>query len=329
MNALHSDQRAADAEPGRGREAEGPTEIPPRGLLDVASRVRRQLRQHNASLLAAGVGLFALLAAFPALGAIVLVYGLFASPADVAEHLRLFAGIMPADALEILRQQLDSLALQQNAALGVRMLLGLAIALWSARKGMAAVMAACNVAYGERERRGFLRQIAVSLAFTCGAIVYFLATLLIGAALPIAVAAVFHNELLLTLLNLVRWLLLWSFIVLALAVIYRYATSRSRAKWRWVSWGSAIAGSLWVAGGVAFEVYVRNLGTYGETYGALGGVVVLSLWLYLSGFVVVLGAEVNAELEHQTARDSTVGPEEPIGQRGAYVADTIGKARPP
>jgi membrane protein len=205
--------------------------------------------------------------------------------------------------------------------------LNIGIALWSARKGMAAVISACNVAYGEAEKRGLFRQMLISLAFTGGAIVYFIVTSLIGAGLPLVLEGRFHNGLIAILLELVRWPILWLFIVVALAAIDRYAPSRRRAKWRWATWGSAIAATPWVAGGVLFEVYVRTFGNYGETYGALGGVVVLLLWLYLSGFVVILGAEINSELEHQTARDSTIGPPKPMGQRGAFVVDTLGAIR--
>jgi membrane protein len=192
---------------------------------------------------------------------------------------------------------------------------------------MAAIMSAANAAYGETERRTFFRRIALSVVFTLGAIVYFVVTLAIGAALPFVLDALLPGEGISEALSILRWPLLWLFVVLALAVIYRFAPARAPAKWRWVSWGAAIAATLWVVGGVAFEIYLRYFASYGETYGALGGVVVLLLWLYLSGFTVILGAEINAELEHQTRRDSTTGPARPMGSRGAYVADTLGRSR--
>ena len=312
---------------GRGRDAMRPGEIPARGWVDVAVRVRTALGAHRVSLLAAGVALFGLLAAFPALAAIVSIYGLFASPADVAGHLQSLSGVIPADALEIVRNQLSDVASQQSTALGFGVALSLLVALWSTRKGIVALMMACNAAYGETERRGFFTKIGVSMGLTFGAIVYFIVALTIGAAVPLAAEALFQNDILVSLANAVRWVLLWLFVVFGLAVIYRYAPSRTRARWRWVSWGSAMAATLWIAGSLLFELYVRNFGSYGETYGALAGAVVLLLWLYLSAFFVILGAEINAELEHQTERDSTIGPEAPLGERGAYVADTVGEAR--
>ncbi len=326
-------RRAAPADPGehvegRGRDATRPGEIPRAGLLDVAARIRDQLGRDNVSLLAAGVGLFSLLAAFPALAAMVSIYGLFSSPGDIARQLQTLQGVIPGEALDVFSSQLQAMAGDApSSTVGVGVVVTLLIALWSARKGMVAVMSACNVAYGEIEHRGLVRQAVVSLSFTVGAVVYFIVTLGIGGALPFVLKALLGDGRLAGFLSLLRWPLLWLFIVVGLAVIYRVAPARAPAKWRWVSWGAVIAASLWVVGGILFELYVRNLGNFGKTYGALGSVVVLLLWLYLSGFIVILGAEINAELEHQTRRDTTVGPEAPMGQRGAYVADTLGRLR--
>lgn len=315
------------ADVARGRHADRPRDIPRSGWFDIAARVKNELREDNLSLIAAGVGLFALLAAFPALAAMVAIYGIFASPSDVAGHLQQLGGIVPADALDIFRTQLTDLAQRGNQALGVGVAVSLLIALWSARKGMVAIMQSCNVAYDEEERRGPVVLALVSIGFTLFAIVYVLVMLSVGVALPFVFQAVFQNETIADTLSLLRWPLLWFLLVLALAVVYRYAPSRSRARWRWVTWGSAIAATLWVVGSIAFAIYVRNFAAYGETYGALGGVVVLLLWLYISAYVVLLGAEINAEIEHQTERDSTTGRERPMGSRGAYVADTVGAAR--
>jgi membrane protein len=322
-------ETAEPVEPGdRGRDAATPAEIPRAGLLDVAARVWKQLGTDNVSLLAAGVGLFALLAAFPALAAVVSIYGLFSAPEDIARQLATLQGLVPQEALRVFTTQLQAMAHDAPArTVGIGVIVTLVIALWSARKGVVAIMSACNVAYGESERRSWLRQTAVSLLFTFGAVVYFIITLGVGAALPFVLKALFGAGALTEFLSLLRWPLLWAFVVLALAVTYRFAPARTPARWRWVSWGALIAASLWVVGGILFEVYLRNLGNFGNTYGALGGVIVLLLWLYLTGYIVILGAEINAELEHQTRRDTTVGPEAPMGRRGAYVADTLGRSR--
>jgi membrane protein len=193
---------------------------------------------------------------------------------------------------------------------------------------MAALIQACNAAYDERESRGFIHRLMLSLVFTAGAIVYFSVTSAIAIGVPLVLDSWIESGAVALIGAALRWPLLWLFVLFGLAVIYRFAPARTPARWRWLTWGSAIAASLWVAGGIAFEAYVRTIGTFEQTYGTLGGVVVLLLWLYLSGFVVILGAEINSELEHQTRRDSTIGPEKPMGQRGAYVADTLGRIRP-
>ena len=311
----------------RGRDAERPRDVPAGGWLDVFKRVRDDVSSDNASLIAAGLALYALLAIFPALAAAVSLYGLFASPEAIAGQNQSLAGVLPQQAAEILRNALQNLASQQGQALGIGAVIGFLLALWSARKGMVALMTATNIAYDEEEERGFFRQLFVSLAFTLAAVVGFVLVVMLAVALPVALKALAVPEGLQAALSVVRWVLLWLLVVFALSAVYRYAPDRRAAKWRWVTWGSAIAATLWLGGSLLFSLYVRNFGSYGETYGALGGVVVMLLWFYLSAFAVVLGAEINSELEHQTARDTTKGRERQRGRRGAYVADTLGHGR--
>jgi membrane protein len=285
-----------------GGSAQRPGEISGRGWRDVAFRVRDQLNSDNVSLIAAGLALYALLAAFPALAAGLSLYGLFASPEGVANQVGALAGVLPQQAADILRGQLQDLAAQQGGALGFGAVAGFVLALWSARKGMSALMTATNIAYDEREERSFLRELAVSLAFTLGAVVAFVVVVALAVALPLVLQSLGLAGAAQVLLTVLRWAVLWLLLVLGLAVVYRYAPDRDEPKWRWVSWGSAIAATLWLLGSVLFSLYVRNFGSYGETYGALGGVVILLLWFYLSSYVVLLGAEINSELEHQTRR---------------------------
>lgn len=307
-----------------GREAERPKQIPGRGWRDILVRVKQDVSSDNASLIAAGLALYALLAAFPALAAAVSLYGLFASPDQITGQIESLSGVLPQQASEILRNALQNLASQQGQALGIGAIIGFLLALWSARKGMVALMTATNIAYSEQEERGFFRQLLVSLAFTLGAVVGFVLVVLLAVAAPVALKAIGLGGAAETALSLLRWVVLWFLVVFALAVVYRYAPDRRAPKWRWVSWGSAIAATLWLVGSLLFSLYVRNFGSYGETYGALGGVVVLLLWFYLSAFVVLLGAEINSEIEHQTGRDTTKGRAKPAGSRGAQVADTRG-----
>jgi len=313
-------------EPGRGRHAASPGQIPAPGWRDILLRVWQKIGEDNASLIAAGIALNTLLAVFPALAVAVLIYGLFSSPAEVAADVRPFFEILPADAAGLLQDQMQSLVSPGHVKLGVGAVISALLAFWSARQGMVALMTATNIAYYERERRGFFRQIAISLVFTLAAVLGFLVMLALGLAVPLAVQVLPLGPAAADAILLLRWVLLWLFSIGALAVLSRYAPDRRDAKWRWVTLGSAVAATLWLAGSVLFELYVTNLSSYGVTYGALGGVIVLIMWFYLGGFAVVLGAEINAEMEHQTAVDTTEGPPKPMGQRGAYVADTLGKS---
>lgn len=310
---------------GRGRHAAEPSQITKRGWLDIAMRVKEEVSKDNVSLIAAGLALYALLAIFPALTAAVSIYGLFASPAQMAEHMQSFQGVLPGQASQILEDQLKTLA-QQRQSLSFGLVFGVLLALWSARKGMVALMAATNVAYDEREQRGFLEQIFTSLAFTLGAVLGFLLVALLAIAIPIALEFIPLGRAAEIAIAVVRWAVLWLIAVVGMAIVYRFAPDRKEPKWKWLTWGSAIAATLWLIGSLLFAIYARNSASYGETYGALGGVVVLLLWFYLTGYTLVLGAEINSEMERQTQEDTTRGPAKPMGEREAYAADTLGES---
>lgn len=286
-------------------------------------RVKNEMNSDNVSIIAAGLALYALLAVFPALAAAVSIYGLFASPTDIANHLQQVAATLPEDGASILQRQVEDLSRRQEA-LSIGVVIGIVIALWSARKGMVALMTATNVAYDEEEQRGFFKQLFISLAFTVGAVLGFIAVLLLGVAVPIGLSFLPLGPAAEAVLLVVRWVLLFCVAILGLAIVYRFAPDRKEAKWSWITPGSFVAAALWLAGSLLFALYVRNWGSYGDTYGALGSVIVLLMWFYLSGYVVILGAEINSEMERQTKRDTTEGTPKPMGQRGAYSADTIG-----
>ncbi|MDB6091010.1 MAG: hypothetical protein JWN85_3794 [Gammaproteobacteria bacterium] len=309
----------------RGRRAKHPREIPKSGWRDILLRVWHNLGRDSSSLIAAGIGLNALLAVFPALAVIVSIYGMFASPEDVGKQMGPFLSVLPGEAAKLLQDQLQAIASPKNRTLGFGAVFGTVLALWNSRQGVVALMTATNIAYNQRERRGFFKQIAISLAFSVGAILAFLIMLLLGVAVPLLLQAMPLGPVVTTAVLVFRWVLLWSFAVLGFAVVYRYAPDRQSPKWRWVTWGSAIAATVWLLGSLLFAAYAQDFGSYGKTYGALGGVIVLLMWFYLMGFTIVLGAEINAEMEHQTAVDTTEGPPAPMGQRGAYVADTLGR----
>ena len=318
-------QKAERDEPGRGRGARTPSEIPRAGWRDILLRVWRKLSEDNVSLVAAGVALNTLLAVFPAMAVLASLYGMFASPAQVGHEIQPFYGILPHEAAGIIQTQLEALARPRNQTLGIGAIVSFVVSVYYSSQGVSALMSATNIAYNERERRGFIRLILVALAFAVGAVVGFVIMLLLTVAVPLGLERLPLPKFIDTAALVLRWILLWLFAVLGLAIVYRYAPSRDNARWRWVTWGSVVAATLWLVSSVLFSLYVRNFGSYGKTYGALGGVIVLIMWFYLQGYAIVLGAEFNAETEHQTAVDTTRGPPAPMGERGAYVADTLGQ----
>ena len=312
------------SERGRGRDATQPAEIPARGWRDILARVKSEIGSDHVTLVAAGLAMCALLAVFPGLAAAIAIYGLFASPAQVVDHMQTFSGILPPGTWDLFKTQLQTVAGHPQGSLTFAAAGGLVIALWSAKAGMSAFMTATNIAYAEAERRSFVRQTLVSLAFTVGAVLGFFLVLGLGVVLPLSLKVLGASSWVQTLVGVLRWVLLWGVAVLTFAVLYRYAPSRKRARWRWVTWGSAIAATLWIIMSALFAWYVDTFASYGKTYGALGGVIALLMWFYLSSLTVVIGAEINAEMERQTVRDTTAGPEAPMGERGAYAADTLG-----
>jgi|HubBroStandDraft_1064217.scaffolds.fasta_scaffold21774_2 membrane protein len=307
-----------------GRTAYQPGQIPAAGWWDITVRVYRDISRDNLSLVAGGLAMYALLSVFPALAAAVSLYGLIFTPADVIKQMTPFAGILPPGVWDIFNTQLQDVARRESTTLTLGVVVGVIIALASARSGMAALMQAANIAYQEREKRGFFRQLWTSVVFTLAGMLGFILMLLLGVAIPLLFKAFTTSGWVQDTVAILRWVLLWAFAVVGLTLTYRLAPARERARWRWVTWGSVFAATLWIAGSVLFAFYVGTFGSYAKTYGALGGVIVLFMWFYLSSYLIVLGAEINAEMERQTTRDTTDGPELPMGQRGAYAADTVG-----
>jgi membrane protein len=316
-----------EGEKGRGRRASTPSEIPARGWKDILKRCYQRLGDDRILAIAAGVTFYALLAIFPAIAALVSIYGLFSDPGTIARHLDDISGMVPGGAIDVIRGQLENLTSKGNSALGLAFVLGLAISLWSANAGVKAMMDALNVAYAEREKRGFFRLNATSLTFTLGGIVAILVALGAVVVLPLALEYLgLDREKWIA--EAIKWPVLLVVVTGAVAVLYRYAPSRREAKWRWITWGSAVATVGWIAISILFSWYAAHFGNYNKTYGSLGAVVGFMTWIWLSVTVILLGAELDAEMERQTECDTTVGSPKPIGQRGAAVADTKGPAQP-
>lgn len=315
------DSRGRIYDDGHGRAADAPGEIGRRGWKDVALRAKQQVKEDNIGLVAAGVAFYSLLALFPALVALISLYGLMVKPSQAREQVAELLTFMPQGSRSVIENQLTSVTQSSEAGLGIGLAVSLVAAIWSASSGMRALMTGLNIAYDEAESRSFVRLRLVSMALTLGAVVL----LVVSMAAVVGVPAAFDpSEPVGVVLSWVRWPVLALVMMFGLSVVYRYGPNRDDAKWRWVSWGAVLATLLWVVMSAAFSLYVSSFGRFNETYGTLAGVVVLMLWLSLSAFTVLLGAEVNAELERQTAKDTTRGPERPIGTRNAYAADTVG-----
>jgi membrane protein len=317
-------ERAAEVE--RGREAERPSEIPARGWRDVLARVRKEVKQDNVSVVAAGVAFYTFLAIFPGIAALVSLWGLFADPAQAQTQVSALARYLPGGAAGVVEEQLAHLASQPKQSLGIGAIVGILLALWSASKGVSALIDALNIAYDETERRGFFERTAVVLLFTLGGLVFAIAAIAAVVVLPALLDRLGIGEMAVRLVRWLRWPALALVILLGLALLYRYGPSRARPRWRWVTGGSALATALWLAGSAAFSFYVSRFGKFNETYGSMAAIAILLTWLLLSAYVVILGAELNGELEHQTRRDTTEGAPQPMGRRGAEMADTLGEA---
>ncbi len=304
-----------------GREAERPSQLPRPAWRDIIKRVKEQNSKDNLSMISSGVAFYAFLAIFPALAAMVSLWGLVANPADVENMVNAVSGMLPQEAAQLIQQQLQGIVQTSGSALGFGAIAGLLVTLWSATKGTKGLMTALNIAYEEEEKRGFIKFNATALLLTLGVIVAVIVTLFLMVAVPPLVGALGLPEPVQTLINLLRWPLLAVAFAVGLSVFYRYAPSRDKPRWRWVSYGSVVATVLWLIISGLFAWYVNNFGNYDATYGALGAVVILMLWLSLSAYVILIGAEFNSEMERQTARDTTVGQPQPMGRRGARVAD--------
>jgi membrane protein len=309
---------------GSGRTAETPSQIPARGWWQIAKRTAAEVSRDRVMTEAAGVTFYALLAIFPALASLISLYGLVADPATVSEHLSSLEGVLPGGGIDIIREQVQTLTSGPPKALGFGAILGLATSVWSANQGIKALFDALNVVNEERETRGFVRRTLLTLSFTVGALLFVLLALAATVVVPAVLAFVGLSDAVETLLNLARWPVLLLAVALFLALVYRFGPDRARPKWRWVTWGSGLAALAWLAGSAAFSWYVANFGSYNKTYGSLGAVVGFMTWIWISTIIVLVGAELNAEMEHQTERDSTSGPgEAPPGARGAAMADRV------
>lgn len=315
-------------EPGRGRQAATPMRIPWRGWKDILRRTYAEISADRLLLIAAGVVFYAMLAVVPAITALVSLYGLFAKASSINTHLGFIAGLLPGGAYELISEQIVRIAANSDGKLTFAFAIGLGIAMWSANAGMKAIFDALNIVYDEDEKRSFIKLNLISLSFTLGAVVVLLLAIASVVVVPLVLAYLgFAAEQQAGFFPLLRWPVLFVVVMFGLSLLYRFGPSRRNAQWRWVSVGSVFASFAWLAISVAFSWYLSKFADYNATYGSLGAVIGLMMWLWLSNTVILVGAELNAEIEHQTARDSTVGHAKPLGARGAVMADTVGAAQ--
>ena len=317
------DRRKSD---GRGRDAAHPSELGAAGWKDVLWRVWRQANEDRITLVAAGATFYLLLALFPTLAALVSIYGFMADPATVADQVDRLRPLMPNGGLDLIRSQLEGLSRQAHDALSLGLIIALATAFWSANTGVKTLFEALNIAYEEREKRSFLRLNLITFTFTLGSMVIAIVVIVAVGVLPAALSILDVGPLSGAIIGLLRWLVLLVLMVGCTSILYRFGPSREQAKWRWITWGGGLATIVWIAASAGLSFYLQNFAGYNATYGSLGAFIGLMLWIWISVLILIIGAELNAEMEHQTAVDTTTGEPRPMGERGAVVADTLGEA---
>jgi membrane protein len=306
-----------------GIRAEKPTDIPLRGWKQVLKRAWAENKADNMPIIAGGVAFFAFLSIFPSLIAMISLYGLVASPDTVAGQVEDLSAQLPDSAAELIGDQLEAIATNSGSALTWGLVVSILAALWTASGGVGNMITAINLAYDEVETRTFVKLKGTALILTLGAIVFVLITFGLVAVVPVVLDVLPLGVVGTVLAQVLRWTMLLAVFAGALAVLYRIAPDRDAPKLRWVSLGSLLVTLVWALVSLGFSFYVDNFGSYDKTYGAIAGVIVLMLWLYLTCYLVLLGAEINSEAEHQTARDTTEGEPRPMGQRDAEVADSL------
>jgi membrane protein len=313
-------------EADRGREAESPAQVPPRGWKDVLLRVKKDIKDDNVSIVAAGVAFFSVLALFPALIAMISIYGLFVEPKEAAAQAQQLTEVMPTAAADLIGNQMQSVAAASSGNLSISLIISIAVALWSASSGMNALIQGVNIAYDEPETRGFIKLRGLALLLTIGAILVFGMAIGAIAVFPALAGKLPGGQVLEVVAGVLRWVILGAVIVGALAVIFRLSPNRDQPRMKWVSSGAIMAAVFWLLASIGFSFYANNFGSYNETYGSIAAVIILMFWLYITAFIILIGAELNGQLELQTRKDTTTGPEKPMGERDAFAADEVADA---
>lgn len=310
----------------RGRDARGPLQLTWRGWKDIIWRIWYEIGEDRVMLIAAGATFYLLLALFPFLAAFVSLYGFVADPRTIGEHIAFLGGLLPSGGVDLIEAQLKSLVSQDPEIQSFGFFTGLLFALWSANSGVKALFDGLNVVYNESEKRTFFRLNLLSFAFTIGAMLIGMSFIFAVGVIPAMLAYLYLDNWTEILIRLGRWPILLSATAVGLILLYRFGPSRRNAKLRWLTAGTIFASFAWVVTSWGFSFYLQNFADYNATYGSLGAVIGFMIWTWVSVIILLLGAELNAEMEHQTAMDSTIGRPKPMGKRGARMADTLGRS---
>jgi membrane protein len=306
-----------------GHQADRPRQIPAKGWKQILIRVKDKIPQNHIPIISAGIAFYLFLALFPALAALLSIYGLVMDPQQVQEQISQLSGILPEQGQQLLSENPSECCWSVRSGPWMGCGIKYFIKSLERQSGHKSFIEGVNIAYEEENRRSFIKETAISLLFTLAAIVLFIICITIIVAFPAFMGTLGLPEVLITVIDWVRWLILGLMVVFAIAAIYKFAPVRNNPRFNWVSWGAVIATLLWLVASWAFSFYVRKFGDFDETYGAVAAVIIMMLWLFLTSFLILIGAEINSEMEHQTSKDTTVGEPEPLGSRDAYHADRV------
>lgn len=307
------------------RRATSPLSVTRHGWWSVLWRVYRSTQQHHIGMMASSIAFYGLLSLFPAIAALISIWGMYADPAQVQQQLVNLDEFIPAEAASIIEHQAEVVTASAGQGLNLAAIGSLLFTLYSASKSVQSFTEGLSIIYGEKEQRHFLVQIILNVVLTLGMILLAIFMLFSVAILPAIMNFFPFTDTLTTSLYYLRWLIMLCVITLGIAVLYRFGPNRSAPRWEWLSIGTITSTLLWILGSLGFSLYVSHFGSYNSTYGSIGAVVILLMWFWLSSYIILLGASINCELERTTEKDTTIGHSKPMGQRNAYAADTVAK----
>ncbi|WP_026935128.1 YihY/virulence factor BrkB family protein [Christiangramia echinicola] len=305
----------------RGEEAQWPHQIPIKGWLDIGKRVWHEMKVDHVQIVSAGVAFYFFLSIFPTIVAAISIYSFILEPSQIEEQISRLNLILPEKAFGMISDILDPVIKQSKKEIGWGLFISLLISIWSANKGTNALFQGVNIAYDELDNRNIFKKNLITLLFTLCGLVLGLISLLIVIFFPLLIDKLSLPSALEKTLTWLRWVILGVILITSLSMVYKIAPNRRSPRFRWVSWGAILGTGLWLAGSMLFSWYVSNFGSYDDLYGSFAAVAILMLWLFLTAFIVLMGAEINSEMEHQTRYDTTIGQQRPMGERNAYHAD--------